>query len=153
MTIKYLQTDLQAQQFDWVKKNYPSLYVKIKELVKRGRFIPVGGSWVEMDGNLPSGESFVRQLLYGQRFFKEEFGSYCNEVRIRFRGGSRIFFFQGGGGGVTIIKGEKRALPPDRTSWQAKQQQEHKNIEYNRVITYSPGGGDVPLLPLPQISG
>ncbi|XP_063971164.1 alpha-mannosidase 2C1-like [Lytechinus pictus] len=69
----------QAQQFQWVKSDYPSLYRKIQELAKRGRFIPVGGCWVEMDGNLPSGESFVRQVLYGQRFFKEEFGSYCTE--------------------------------------------------------------------------
>eukprot|EP00057_Strongylocentrotus_purpuratus_P008830 XP_011663304.1 PREDICTED: alpha-mannosidase 2C1 [Strongylocentrotus purpuratus] len=69
----------QAQQFQWVKTDYPSLYKKIQEMARRGRFIPVGGCWVEMDGNLPSGESFVRQLLYGQRFFKEEFGSYCTE--------------------------------------------------------------------------
>ncbi|XP_071483559.1 alpha-mannosidase 2C1-like [Diadema antillarum] len=69
----------QAQQFEWVKTNYPSLYSRVKDMVKRGRFIPVGGCWVEMDGNLPSGESFVRQLLYGQRFYKEEFGSYCKE--------------------------------------------------------------------------
>lgn len=69
----------QAQQFEWMKTNYPSLYQRIQAMAKRGRFIPVGGCWVEMDGNLPSGESFVRQMLYGQRFFKEEFGSYCTE--------------------------------------------------------------------------
>ncbi|XP_074643597.1 alpha-mannosidase 2C1-like isoform X2 [Tubulanus polymorphus] len=69
----------QAQQYDWVKKHYPELYNQIKHYVKEGRFIPVGGAWVEMDGNLPSGESFIRQFLYGQRFFLQEFNIKCQE--------------------------------------------------------------------------
>ncbi|KAK2716667.1 hypothetical protein QYM36_006971, partial [Artemia franciscana] len=69
----------QAQQFDWVKENYPDIFKKIKHYVEEGRFIPVGGSWVEMDGNIPSGESFIRQFLYGQKFFQEEFGLRCRE--------------------------------------------------------------------------
>eukprot|EP00731_Ephydatia_muelleri_P024288 Em0016g559a len=69
----------QAQQFEWVKLKYPSIYEEIKAKVATGQFIPVGGTWVEMDGNIPSGESFVRQFLVGQRFFKEEFGAYCKE--------------------------------------------------------------------------
>eukprot|EP00066_Takifugu_rubripes_P004327 XP_003967613.1 PREDICTED: alpha-mannosidase 2C1 isoform X1 [Takifugu rubripes] len=69
----------QAQQFHWVKSWYPGLYSRIKHFVKKGRFVPVGGTWVEMDGNLPSGESMVRQFLEGQRFFNQEFGIYCNE--------------------------------------------------------------------------
>nr|XP_034968274.1 alpha-mannosidase 2C1 [Zootoca vivipara] len=69
----------QAQQFEWVKNWYPGLYSTIKNFVKEGRFIPVGGTWVEMDGNLPSGESMVRQFLQGQRFFQQEFGKLCLE--------------------------------------------------------------------------
>ncbi|XP_067129297.1 alpha-mannosidase 2C1-like isoform X2 [Centruroides vittatus] len=69
----------QAQQFMWVKENYPSLYERVRYFVAKGRFIPVGGTWVEMDGNLPSGESFIRQFLYGQRFFEQEFGRRCKE--------------------------------------------------------------------------
>uniref|UniRef100_A0AAZ3R5B5 alpha-mannosidase n=1 Tax=Oncorhynchus tshawytscha TaxID=74940 RepID=A0AAZ3R5B5_ONCTS len=69
----------QAQQFDWVKSWYPGLFSQIQHFVKKGQFIPVGGTWVEMDGNLPSGESMVRQFLEGQRFFKKEFGNYCKE--------------------------------------------------------------------------
>lgn len=42
----YLQC--QAQQFQWVKDNYPLIYEKLKYYVKKGRFIPVGGTWVEM---------------------------------------------------------------------------------------------------------
>ncbi|XP_045117159.1 alpha-mannosidase 2C1-like isoform X2 [Portunus trituberculatus] len=69
----------QAQQFSWVKLHYPKLYDKISLLVKAKRFIPVGGTWVEMDGLIPSGESFMRQFLYGQLFFKREFGALCKE--------------------------------------------------------------------------
>lgn len=69
----------QAQQFMWVKENYPALYEKVKYFVAKGQFIPVGGTWVEMDGNLPGGESFIRQFLYGQRFFQQEFCKRCKE--------------------------------------------------------------------------
>ncbi|KAI8506798.1 Alpha-mannosidase 2C1 [Branchiostoma belcheri] len=69
----------QAQQFAWVKQHYPTLYQKIQARVAEGQFIPVGGTWVEMDGNIPSGESFVRQFLFGQKFFKKDFGAYCKE--------------------------------------------------------------------------
>ncbi|XP_075432236.1 alpha-mannosidase 2C1 isoform X2 [Ascaphus truei] len=69
----------QAQQLDWVKCWYPGLYSQIKNYVKLGQFLPVGGTWVEMDGNLPSGESMVRQFLQGQRFFLKEFGKTCTE--------------------------------------------------------------------------
>ncbi|KAM7151591.1 alpha-mannosidase 2C1 isoform 2-T2 [Macrochelys suwanniensis] len=69
----------QAQQFEWVRNWYPGLYVQIQDYAKEGRFIPVGGTWVEMDGNLPSGESMVRQFLQGQRFFQQQFGRLCSE--------------------------------------------------------------------------
>ncbi|HEY3185137.1 MAG TPA: glycoside hydrolase family 38 C-terminal domain-containing protein, partial [Gaiellaceae bacterium] len=45
----------------------------------RGQFVPVGGSWVEPDCNIPSGESLLRQFLHGQRFFEREFGVRCRE--------------------------------------------------------------------------
>ncbi|XP_051484222.1 alpha-mannosidase 2C1 isoform X3 [Apus apus] len=69
----------QAQQFQWVQSWYPGLYARIQDLVAKGQFIPVGGTWVEMDGNLPSGESMVRQFLQGQRFFQQQFGQICSE--------------------------------------------------------------------------
>ncbi len=47
-----------------------------------GQWIPVGGQWVEADMNLPSGESLVRQIVHGQRFFEEHFGVRCTEVWI-----------------------------------------------------------------------
>ncbi|XP_038072171.1 alpha-mannosidase 2C1-like [Patiria miniata] len=68
----------QAQQYDWVRIHYPGLFERIRRSVQKDQFIPVGGVWVEMDGNLPSGESFVRQFLYGQRFFMKVFQRKCN---------------------------------------------------------------------------
>ncbi|XP_068168621.1 alpha-mannosidase 2C1 isoform X2 [Antennarius striatus] len=75
----FIFTCSQAQQFQWVKSWYPGLYTQIQHYVKKGQFIPVGGSWVEMDGNLPSGESMVRQFLEGQDFFNREFEIICKE--------------------------------------------------------------------------
>jgi alpha-mannosidase len=69
----------QAQQYEWIKEDYPDLYERIKQKVKSGQFIPAGGTWVEPDCNLPSGEALVRQFLYGQRFFRREFGVTCQE--------------------------------------------------------------------------
>ncbi|RMD41839.1 hypothetical protein DV735_g3257, partial [Chaetothyriales sp. CBS 134920] len=67
----------QAQQYKWLKKDYPYVYDRVKQKVKEGTFQPVGGSWVEHDTNMPSGESLIRQFLYGQRFFQAHFGERC----------------------------------------------------------------------------
>lgn len=69
----------QAQQYAWMKEQQPALYAKIKRKVAAGRFVPAGGTWIEPDCNIPSGESLIRQFLVGQRFFKKEFGRYCRE--------------------------------------------------------------------------
>lgn len=75
----YIFVCSQAQQYEWMKDLVPGLYEEIKNKVKEGRFIPAGGAWVEPDTNLPSGESLVRQFLFGQRFFQSEFGITCQE--------------------------------------------------------------------------
>ena len=69
----------QPQLFEFVKENYPELYERVKEKVKSGQFELVGNTWVEMDANIPSGESLVRQILYGRQYFLEEFGK-CSDV-------------------------------------------------------------------------
>lgn len=63
----------QPQLYDYVKKNAPEIYSQIKERVAQGRWETEGGMWVEADCNIASGESLVRQFLYGLRFFEEEF--------------------------------------------------------------------------------
>lgn len=69
----------QAQQLAWIQEEHPALYARIQERAAAGQFLPVGGTWIEPDCNLPSGESLVRQFLLGQRFFRREFGAYCRE--------------------------------------------------------------------------
>ena len=58
----------------FLMQRYPQLLERIKERVKEGRWEPEGGMWLEADCNLTSGESLVRQFVYGKRFFKETFG-------------------------------------------------------------------------------
>ncbi|QYX30445.1 alpha-mannosidase [Sphaerospermopsis torques-reginae] len=60
--------------YAWVEENRPQLFREIQIQVKSGRWEVLGGFWVEPDLNLISGESIVRQLLYGQRYFLEKFG-------------------------------------------------------------------------------
>ena len=69
----------QAQQYDWIRRRNPELYGRIRARVESGQWLPVGGTWVEPDCNLPSGESLVRQFLHGQRYFEREFGRRCPE--------------------------------------------------------------------------
>ncbi|MEU1315833.1 alpha-mannosidase [Streptomyces tibetensis] len=64
----------QAQQYEWVRDNYPKVWARIQESVKNGQWAPVGGMWVESDGNLPGGEAVARQFVHGKRFFIEHFG-------------------------------------------------------------------------------
>lgn len=64
----------QPQLYAFVKEHYKNLYQRIRKAVAEGRWEPVGAMWVEADCNLPSGESLVRQILHGKRFFMEEFG-------------------------------------------------------------------------------
>ncbi|HUJ64019.1 MAG TPA: glycoside hydrolase family 38 C-terminal domain-containing protein, partial [Acidimicrobiales bacterium] len=72
----------QAVQYQWVKDGYPAIYEEMRKRVAEGRWEPVGGMWVEPDTNIPSGESLVRQFVWGQRFFADEFGIECHELWI-----------------------------------------------------------------------
>ena len=69
----------QAYQYEVVKERNPALYEKIERYERKGQWVPVGGTWIEPDCNLPSGESLIRQFLYGQRFFEKAFGKRCGE--------------------------------------------------------------------------
>jgi len=71
----FLQT--QPQLYDDLKRDYPELYKQVGERVREGRWEAGGAMWLEADCNLASGESLVRQLLYGIRFFEREFGVAC----------------------------------------------------------------------------
>lgn len=60
--------------YAWVEQSDPVMFAEIQQRVREGRWSLAGGWWIEPDCNIPAGESFVRQALYGQRYFQEKFG-------------------------------------------------------------------------------
>ena len=71
---EFVFTSSSAANYEWVENNDPEMFREIQQRIKEGRWEIVGGWWVQPDCNIPSGESFVRQGLYAQRYFKEKFG-------------------------------------------------------------------------------
>jgi alpha-mannosidase len=69
-----------AQQLAWMKEYYPELFARIRDKVRGGQFVPVGGMWVESDSNMPGGEAMARQFLEGKSFFQAELGVDCQEA-------------------------------------------------------------------------
>jgi alpha-mannosidase len=127
----------QAQQYAWMQQNYPGLYARIKAAAARGQWLPVGGTWIEPDCNVPSGESLVRQFLVGQRFFRREFGAYCREFW-----NPDVFGYSGAlpqimrGAGIEFFLTQK-------LSWNQFNKPRHQNfywegIDGSRVLTHFP---------------
>ncbi|MBD3185203.1 hypothetical protein GF325_00130, partial [Candidatus Bathyarchaeota archaeon] len=92
---------------DWLRRMHPTVFKQVKQAVKTGRFDLQGGDWVELDGKMPSGESFCRQRLYGQLFYREHFGKmaevgwlpdsfgYNNNIpQLLSRSGCKYFYTQ-----------------------------------------------------------
>jgi alpha-mannosidase len=75
----YTYTQSAAAYNEWMAQKYPEMNAEIKKRIEQGRWEIVGGMWVEPDLNMPTGESLVRQLLVGKRWFEKEYGV---DVRI-----------------------------------------------------------------------
>ncbi|MCX7771900.1 MAG: alpha-mannosidase [Clostridia bacterium] len=71
---EYLFMSSQPQLYEFIAQERPELFERIRKRVKEGRWEPEGAMWVEADTNIPSGESLVRQILFGKRYFRENFG-------------------------------------------------------------------------------
>lgn len=76
----YVFGQSQPQQYEWMKKYYPDLYERMKKAVAAGKLEPQGCMWVEADTNISSGEALVRQIYYGTKFWKDEFGVEVNNL-------------------------------------------------------------------------
>jgi len=76
---QYTYTQSAAAYNDWLAQKYPDMNAEIARRIKEGRWEVVGGMWVEPDLNMPDGESLVRQLLVGKRWYKQAYGV---DVRI-----------------------------------------------------------------------
>jgi alpha-mannosidase len=64
-----------ARTYEWMQEKYPDMFEQIRQRVKEGRWEVIGGMWVEPDLNMPDGESLVRQILVGKRYFQKNFGA------------------------------------------------------------------------------
>jgi len=70
----FLFTKGEAQIYLWIEELDPALFARIKHFVAEGRWVVVNGWWIQPDCNVPSGESVIRQALYGKRYFQSRFG-------------------------------------------------------------------------------
>jgi alpha-mannosidase len=127
----------QAQQYEWVRQREPGLFARIAAKVDAGQWVPVGGMWVEADMNLPSGESIARQIVHGQRWFAEHFGTTCSEVWI-----PDVFGYPGSLPQVFVAGGMRRFVT-QKLSWNRTNRFPHhtfwwEGIDGSRVLTHFP---------------
>ncbi len=126
-----------AQQYAWMKEHRPEVYARIKAAVADGRFLPLGGMWVESDTVMPTGESLVRQFSHGQRFFESEFGIRSKGVwlpdsfgyspalpQLMRRAGFEWFFTQ------KISWNQRNVFPHHSFDWEG--------IDGSRIFTHFP---------------
>jgi len=70
----------QAQHYACIEEDHPALFERIRSAVESGQWETAGGMWIEPDCNVPSGESLIRQILHGSRYFSERFGSHGKQT-------------------------------------------------------------------------
>lgn len=73
----FIFTASSAQYYQWIEEHDPQMFEEIQAAVRNGRWRIVGGWWIQPDDNMPSGESFARQGLYSQQYYREKFGVIC----------------------------------------------------------------------------
>lgn len=71
-----------SRRYQMMREYYPEDYARMKREVAAGRWFPCGSSVDENDANVPSGESLVRQVLYGNKFFRQELGTASDEFML-----------------------------------------------------------------------
>ncbi|MFB8349029.1 alpha-mannosidase [Streptomyces niveus] len=127
----------QAQQYAWIKEHRPEVYARVKKAVADGRFVPVGGMWVESDTNMPGSEAMARQFIYGKRFFLEEFGIENDEAWL-----PDTFGFAAGLPQIIRAAGATRLLT-QKISWSRTNTFPHhtfswEGIDGTRIFTHFP---------------
>ncbi|MDD4140277.1 MAG: alpha-mannosidase [Eubacteriales bacterium] len=71
---EYVFMSSQPQLYQFLQEDFPELFDQVRARIREGRWEPEGAMWLEADCNLTSGESLVRQILHGTRYFREQFG-------------------------------------------------------------------------------
>jgi alpha-mannosidase len=127
----------QAVQYEWMRESYPQVFEQMRQRVAEGRWVPVGGCWVEADGIVTGGESHVRQFVHGQRFFRDHFGVTCHEQWI-----PDVFGYPASLPQVYRLAGAQRFLT-QKLSWNRTNRFPHhtfwwEGIDGSRVFTHFP---------------
>ncbi len=127
----------QAAQYQWMHDRYPTVFEGIRQRVAEGRWVPVGGMWVEADTNLAGGEALLRQFTHGQRFFREHFDLECSEVWI-----PDVFGYPASLPGIMAHAGLRRFLT-QKLSWNQTNRFPHQSfwwegIDGSTVFTHFP---------------
>ncbi len=126
-----------AQQYAWIRDNYPELFRRIGARVKQGRFVPTGGMWVESDTNMPGGEALARQFVVGTNFFVREFGFEPKDVWL-----PDSFGYTGAMPEIAVAAGKKYFLT-QKISWNDTNTFPHhtfwwEGIDGTRIFTHFP---------------
>ena len=137
----FIHCQSQPQVYEFTKRRYPWLYRQVKKAVAVGRVVPTGCCWVEPDLNITSGESLVRQILFGTRFFREEFGheaatfwvpdtfGYTASLpQIMARSGIRYFL------SCKVLSNQFTRFPYNSFYWEG--------IDGTKVLAHLPGSGN-----------
>lgn len=126
-----------AQQYAWIKESYPNLFERIRAKVAEGRWVPVGGMWVESDTNLPGGEALVRQFVTGKSFFLDELGVETRDVWL-----PDSFGYTGALPQIATAAGN-RWMFTQKLSWNETNRMPHhtfawEGINGTRILTHFP---------------
>ncbi|HLH29101.1 MAG TPA: hypothetical protein VKW77_09295, partial [Acidimicrobiales bacterium] len=127
----------QAQHLAWIRDRYPALWERIRKRVAEGRIEPTGSMWVEADCNIPSGESLVRQIVVGKRFFLDELGVETEDVWL-----PDVFGYSAALPQIMVLGGARRFLT-QKLSWNQYNDMPHhtflwEGIDGTRVLTHFP---------------
>jgi len=130
-----------AQQYAWIERDYPELFDRIRARVADGRFVPVGGMWVESDTMMPGGEALARQLVQGTSYFRDRVGAasqllwlpdsfgYCAQLpQLARLAGLRWFL------GHKLAWNDTNTFPHHTFDWEG--------LDGSRVLTHFPPVGN-----------
>jgi alpha-mannosidase len=133
----FTYTQSSAAYYRWMEEQQPELFARMAERIKEGRWEVVGGMWVEPDCNLPAGESWARQLLYGKRYLRSKFDTDVkigwNPDSFGYNGNMPMFYTQAG---ITAFITQKIGwnetnVFPHRVFWWESQ-------DGSRILSYFP---------------
>lgn len=133
----------QPQQYKWLESDAPAVFERIKKRATEGRWEPVGSMWVEPDALVPSGESLMRQMLYGVRYFESRFGE---------QGRQRVVYLPDTFGFPACLPTVMRACGADvfitnKISWNQANTFPHtsfrwRGLDGSEVLAHNTPGGD-----------